>query len=236
MLWTTKFFSDRFIVLFKTNLRDRRLAKHRKTTEYHHGNLREACIKEGIKLLHKRGADKLSLRDIARRLKVSPGAPYRHFANKQDLLAAIATWGFDEFAKYLQSYPKDAVREHHRFRSMGHSFLDFAKDHPDVFRLMFSGKIDDFLAYPELRAAGEKAFAVLYNCIARGREAGEFIDVDCNRISVHAFAMMHGYCTLLLNNRLQSANINDHTAHALLDGMTDDMMFGVLSETMKKQL
>src|SRR5689334_1657694 len=69
---------------------------------YHHGDLRNALIQAGLKILAKEGAQALTLREVARRANVSHAAPYRHFASKEALLAAIAEEGFNEFAARLQ--------------------------------------------------------------------------------------------------------------------------------------
>src|SRR5437867_3059422 len=70
---------------------------------YHHGDLRRSLIQAGREVLAERGVDALSLREVARRAKVSQAAPYHHFANKADLVSAIAQHGFEDFAGALRA-------------------------------------------------------------------------------------------------------------------------------------
>ncbi|NRA67387.1 MAG: TetR/AcrR family transcriptional regulator [Pseudobacteriovorax sp.] len=207
------------------------MGRHRKNEhDYHHGNLRHACIREGIKILKTSTPENLSLRDIARRLKVSPGAPYRHFSNKESLLAAIAAWGFQEFAKYIASGLEEAGGDQLLFfRDMGQSFLNFARDHSVIFRLMFSGIIPDRSKYPELESAGDQAFTVLTDCIEHLKERGIFKDVETRRIAIHTLSFVYGYCSLLLNHRLKDIDISSDDSHILIDQMTEDLLSGILN-------
>src|SRR4051812_36803257 len=97
---------------------------------YHHGNLRPALLRAASKTLEKEGAGALSLRDLARRAGVSHNAPYRHFRDRDSLLAAIATEGFRQLG--------DALRGR-AGKEMGAAYVRFALEHPQQFRLMFGG-------------------------------------------------------------------------------------------------
>jgi len=95
---------------------------------YHHGELRPALLRAAARILEKEGRDAISLRDLARRAGVSHNAPYRHFADRQALLAALAEEGFALLAAALQGKP---------WREQA-AYLRFALANPERFRLMFT--------------------------------------------------------------------------------------------------
>jgi AcrR family transcriptional regulator len=96
---------------------------------YHHGELRPALLRAAAKILEKEGCDAISLRDLARRAGVSHNAPYRHFADRQALLAAVAEEGFALLA---------AALEGKSWREQATAYLRFALANPERFRLMFT--------------------------------------------------------------------------------------------------
>lgn len=115
---------------------------------YHHGDLRGALLRAAGNMLEKQGLASLSLRDIARRTGVSHNAPYRHFPDRESLLAALAAEGFEMLAGALQERPR---------REMGEAYVEFALAHPQRFRLMFGGLVPlqnrDRRAYESLQQA-----------------------------------------------------------------------------------
>ena len=96
---------------------------------YHHGELRPALLRAAAKILEKEGRDAISLRDLARRAGVSHNAPYRHFADRQALLAALADEGFVLLAMALEAKP---------WREQAMAYLRFGRANPERFRLMFT--------------------------------------------------------------------------------------------------
>ena len=100
---------------------------------YHHGTLRAAVLSAAGKLIEKEGLAGLSIREAARRAGVSHNAPYRHFPDRDALLAALATEGFSELEKFLEGRTG---------RAMGEAYVRFALAHPNRFRLMFGGQLD----------------------------------------------------------------------------------------------
>src|SRR5216117_2127251 len=114
-------------------------------TTYHHGNLRTALLRAAGERLEKQGITALSLREAARRAGVSHNAPYRHFADREALLAALAAEGFAMLAERLRGQPG---------REMGEAYVRFALEQPQRFRLMFGGLLP-IARYPELRSAAQ---------------------------------------------------------------------------------
>src|SRR5262245_55034044 len=126
---------------------------------YHHGDLRATILKAAGKLLEKEGLNALSLREVARRAGVSHNAPYRHFPDRDRLLAALAEEGFAELGRALGEAGKRGPRER------GEAYVRFALTHPQRFRLMFGGvlRIGD---HPGLREKAAGAYEGLVSAFS----------------------------------------------------------------------
>jgi len=160
---------------------------------YHHGNLGPALIAAARELLDADGPGAVSLREAARRVGVSATATYRHFQDKDHLLAAVAAEGFREFTDKL-----GAVEQETRgFSSMGVAYVDFAVAHPGLFRLMFGPLLRQRDLYPELGAAADAAFAVLL-AGARRYVGGRGEDVES--VAYAAWSFSHGLARLVLDD------------------------------------
>jgi AcrR family transcriptional regulator len=126
-------------------------------TRRHRGNLPNALRAAARAILDEAGQDEIGLREVARRVGVSATAVYRHFANKEDLLASVAADGFRELAAAIEtgttgSYPVDGV---------GLAYFDFALRKPGLFRLMFGPILIERAKYPKLNEAVSAVFGLL---------------------------------------------------------------------------
>ena len=173
-------------------------AKHKQS--YHHGNLREQLMDVAVVHLRKHGTEKLSLRAIARDLGVSQTAPYRHFKDKDALLAALATDGFQlltqEMNEALAATSDDAISA---LQACGTAYINFARQNPEKYRLMFGRHNIDTSAYPELVSSGQASFNVLQDVIQRGINDGSFKDQPAPLVVNSAWAIVHGLATLILD-------------------------------------
>lgn len=144
------------------------------SSSYHHGDLKAALLQTAGGMLEKQGLASLSLRELARRAGVSHNAPYRHFPDRESLLAALALEGFELLGNALETRPRS---------EMGEAYVEFALAHPQRFRLMFGGLLPghDRRAYESL----QKAFADL----------GE----HAQYAAAAAWALVHGLSHLLLD-------------------------------------
>ena len=149
---------------------------------YHHRDLRAALLREAGKRLEKQGIAALSVREAARRAGVSHNAPYRHFPDRETLLAALAAEGFQVLGQQLE---KTSGRE------MGEAYVRFALAHPQRFRLMFGGQIA-LDKYPELRAAASSAFDRL-------QAAFSGYGGDARTAAAAAWSLVHGLSHLILD-------------------------------------
>jgi AcrR family transcriptional regulator len=170
---------------------------------YHHGNLREALIAAGLKELARSGPGAFSLREVARRVGVAPTAVYRHFAAKDDLLAAIAGECADRIAITMQeavaSAPADDPLE--RFRATGIAYVRFAVAHPEHFRVLgIPGLLErvppDKLAEHQAWQAAER------EVLARAQAHDQFSLVPLDEALLAASALVHGLAMMIVEGRL----------------------------------
>jgi len=133
------------------------------STKYHHGDLRRALVDAATRLVEAGGAFQASLRAIAREAGVSAAAPYHHFADRDALLAAVATEGFDGLRDSMKKGAASASDEDplDRLQAAGIAYVTYAVENPEIFRLMFSGLLAERNRYAELETAASSAFVVL---------------------------------------------------------------------------
>ena len=185
---------------------------------YHHGNLREALVSEGVKLIEEKGVNGLTLREIGVRAGVSRTAAYRHFSDKSDLLAAIGEAAFTEFAAALQTARDHAEGNYYvRLDAMGRAYLKFAAEHRAYYEVMFGVGCDfdkDALSKSE---AGEHAFAVLKGTIQEGQDAGEIRAGDVELMATLVWAFSHGVAMLRFALGLETDTAADQFMSAVSD-------------------
>jgi AcrR family transcriptional regulator len=170
---------------------------------YHHGDLRVALIQAGVAILAEEGTQALTLRAAARRAGVSHSAPYRHFADKEALLAAIAEEGFstlaDQVAAAAARFPGAPLAQ---LEEAGWAYVRFALAHPDHLRVMFGGVIPDPRVHSGLQAAGSRAFSALVSLVQAAQEAEAVVGGNPRQVAVAAWAMVHGLALLLIGNQV----------------------------------
>jgi len=154
---------------------------------YHRGDLRTRLLDVAEELLEEGGVGALSLREVARRADVSHNAPYRHFASKDELLAALAASGFDELAASRAdiSDPRDALVE------SGLAYVRFALEHRALFRLMFSGAV-----------GGESGESAASEVSAAAMMRGAFGDDTPGDALISSWSFVHGLAGLLLDDQV----------------------------------
>jgi AcrR family transcriptional regulator len=172
---------------------------------YHHGDLRNALISEGLKLLEEAGHSDFTLRDLARRVGVSAAAPYAHFTDKSALLAAIATTGFVRLRAALETAVRSDSDPADQFLHMGSAYVRFGMDHPALYKLMFASeelpaRQDE---YPELQAAGEAAFGLLTGMLERMQRRGFLRAGDPEADGLSVWAHVHGLTSLIITGRVE---------------------------------
>ncbi len=189
--------------------------------QYHHGDLRTALIKASLSLVEKHGVQGLALSDAAHLAGVSVAAPYRHFKDKEALLAEIAREGFvmfrDGLAKALETHPEDKVN---RLVEMGVAYVDFALNHRAHFKVMWESGLNKD-KYPEVAEAAYEAFLLL-EAAALSLIPSAAHDQQQALIAA-AWATVHGFASLTIEKDLevvgskQNSVLLRNTLHVLLD-------------------
>jgi AcrR family transcriptional regulator len=161
---------------------------------YHHGDLRAACIESAISLLDEGGESTLSLRAVARRAGVSANAPYRHFRDKNALLAALATHGFHELGRLMKEADNSADPGE-EFLALGQSYVRYALDHPGIFRLMYGHPCSRY--DPEANAAAAESAEVLANRVS------QLVPEESRQaLLIGSWALVHGLASLILDGKI----------------------------------
>jgi AcrR family transcriptional regulator len=188
---------------------------------YQHGDLKEALIDAGLKLLGEGGVEALSLRGAAQLAGVSHAAPYRHYKDKEALLAAIGERGFRLLkASMLAKLAASGARHAHaKLIALGLGYLAFATEHPAYFRLIFNGMMTRPSSPEALLAAALDAFAVLHQTVASGIAAQELRQTDVEVMAFACWSLLHGYTTLVTNGALPgvAAGAEQKLATQLMD-------------------
>jgi AcrR family transcriptional regulator len=161
---------------------------------YHHGDLKAALVDGAVELIVERGVRGFSLAELSRRLGVTVAAPYRHFASRDELLAAVAVRALQAFGEALAAQSSDNDPPAERLAAMAAGYVRFAAEQPALFGVVFGVGLDKKRRYPELREAYEGVEGTFAACVAElcpddPRGADEFGD------AIEATA--HGYAALL---------------------------------------
>src|SRR5947208_973533 len=163
----------------KSTIKSKNLPKEKRSENYHHGNLREAIMETSLELIAAKGVRALTLREIGARLGVSRTAPYRHFADKAALLAALGAVGFKKFGDVLEEARRGAGTTYfEQLDSMGVAYVRFAGQHRAHFEVMFGSDGEELKLDSEGSKVAARAFEILADTIRDGQKAGEIVEGD----------------------------------------------------------
>lgn len=197
---------------------------------YHHTDLREKLLISAKKMLKEHGADGLSIRAIAADAGVSHNAPYRHFANKSELLAALAEDGYrsldEAIIKSVNENPDDTVRQIHESAM---AYVRMGTDTPELFSLMF-GSWMCAADYPGLKSAADKSYQSLLNIVRDGIKRGDIAERDSEPMAAALWATVHGVTVIInadkLSDKEKSAMV-ENTVPAVINVL----LKGILSKS-----
>ena len=191
------------------------------------GSLRDTLVDAAVALIARKGPQGFSLREVARRARVSEAAPYWHFADREALLAAVAERGFVELAKQMMEIWSRPAAPAERFRALGVGYVHFAVAHPSYLRVMFGSEVSDKAVHPALEAAATHTFGLLVQAITECQEAGQVRSGDAQTLAVAAWSIVHGLAALLIDGKLKSYAGSPAAAEQLAHTVTDLFMQGL---------
>jgi AcrR family transcriptional regulator len=201
-----------------------------KKSKYHHGDLRKTLIDVSVDVIDKQGIDALNLRSLASLAGVSSGAPYHHFADRAELLAAIAQEGFEALEAAMVSEGAAAIGDtSERLEALGCAYVMFATSHRGHFRVMFRGDTHSG-ADEALTNSGNRAFQLLCEAIEACQRAGTAPLGDPQPFVLHAWATVHGLATLCVDAGLSRIGIAPEQLAPMITSLTSQM-FSSLART-----
>jgi AcrR family transcriptional regulator len=166
---------------------------------FHHGDLRWALLRAASQLLEREGTAGVGLRAAARLAGVSQTAPYRHFPDREAILAALAEQGLTTLGDRMASAAREAGDPVAALTAIAETYVALAAERPHLFRLLFGPEVADKARYPAVRAAGLRAFDVLIEAIGAGQRAGVVRAGEATELALGLWAAIHGIALLLLD-------------------------------------
>lgn len=166
---------------------------------YHHGDLREALLDATHKLLAENGIDGFTLADACRRAGVSTAAPYRHFADREAVVAALVTRGFNMLEARMRARAADhALGSIDRIVVIGQAYIAFAVDEPALFRLMFR-RPPERDPQAQIALDGDSCFGAVLEAITALQQERGLLSDDQHDLTMPLWALVHGVAMLLID-------------------------------------
>lgn len=190
--------------------------------KYHHGDLKNALIQAGIEILAKEGVSGLSLRKVASRAGVSHSAPYSHFKDKQSLIAAITTESFrqlyEELREAIAPFSSDPKKQ---LTAGALAYAQFALEHTDMFKIMFSGVLEKEKDYPAYVEATRQTFGQVVQVIQACQDAGVLRPAPPEVMAVSVWGQVHGIVSLALEGQISHTVLDRHSVRELVSLAVD---------------
>lgn len=208
------------------NTPGRRPVAAKRSERYHHGDLRSALVAAALELIERAGGGSgWSLREAARLAGVSEAAPYRHFADKNELVATVAQEGFVALEERLAAVSARSPRR--RLVELGVAYVRFAAERPAHYRVMFGRELVDKTAYPGLEEVGARAFEHLRQVVAAGQRAGRLRAGDPRALALTAWSAVHGLASLLVDGQVRVIGLEGRSVEELARHLARDLMRGL---------
>ncbi len=173
-----------------------------KKFKYHHGNLREALLAAALDILSSDGIDGLSLRSLARATGVTQAAPYSHFRDKDELLAAVAETGFQRLALSMAEAATGAKGTQEKIEKLACAYARFATENKPLFGIMFGRELANLKRFPTLAMTAGKSYALISAALAQ-KASGE----DARFLTVAVWSLCHGLTTLIVEEKMSPAQL-----------------------------
>jgi AcrR family transcriptional regulator len=198
-------------------------------SSYHHGNLRESLIETGIELARTQGPDGVVLREVARRTGVSHNAAYRHFADREALLKAVAAAIQDRVAARMRGAPRrhgsPALQARDRLRAVGLGYIKFALDEPGWFTVAFFGAGLPAVADEQFGASRAPPYRALVEALDDMVDTGMLTTRQRKNAEWPCWSTAHGFAELCLHGPLRNASRRE--VESLARRAIDDIVGGL---------
>jgi AcrR family transcriptional regulator len=196
-----------------------------KKKTYHHGDLKNALIKAGVEILAKDGVSGLSLRKVAGRAGVSHAAPYSHFADKQALIAAISTEGFRQLHERVSGVAEEyKTKPSMQLVEVAWTYVQFAMNDRDRFKVMFSGVLEKEKEYPEFVAESQRNFQLVKMIVEANQAAGVLRSGPSDLMALSAWGIIHGFIMLLLEGQIPHTILEQKSLRELVEFQLEQIM------------
>jgi AcrR family transcriptional regulator len=190
---------------------------------YHHGDLRSALLAHALQILRDEGLDALTLRAVARAAGVSQTAPYRHFADRRALVAAVAAVGFRELERAMgEAMANGGGRA--GFRGIASAYVGFGRGNPALYRVMFGSEVANTTELPELAVAARSSLGFVQTGLERLQGVGLVKEGDAAAMAVACWAALHGLVSLILDGQAETVTPD---LDALVETTAQLVMFGL---------
>jgi AcrR family transcriptional regulator len=192
---------------------------------YHRVNLKQSLLDSAVALIGDVGPQAFTLREVARRAGVSHNAPYRHFRDKDDMLAAVAAQGFDRLTEQMKKAMAKGRTAAERLNLAGRGYIQFALQSPQHLLVMFETPVPD-AERPEYAEAGQRAFQTLLDAIVAVQAEGGLPQGDPQPLALVAWSGVHGLAKLAIGGRLpfnarQTLEFAGYLTRVLASGMAN---------------
>ncbi len=195
--------------------------------KYHHGDLKNALIQAGIKILAKEGVGGLSLRKVAKKAGVSHSAPYAHFPDKQSLIAAISTEGFKQLYAELDAAVSPYANDPRRQLEAGAwAYVQFAMNNTDTFNIMFSGVLEKEKDYPAFVESSRKTFERVVDVVRACQDAGVLRPAPAELLAVSVWGQLHGIVSLALEGQISHVVLDRFSVREIVFSALNQMVLG----------
>jgi AcrR family transcriptional regulator len=179
-----------------------RRAIAKRAGSFHHGDLHRALLEGAMLLLEREGPLGVGLRAAARLAGVSQTAPYRHFADKEAILGALAEQGFRELGARMAAAARAHPDPRAALLAIGETYVSLAAERPHLFRLMFGSQVADETRRSAVLDASLQAYGVLLEAIGAAQRAGVLRPGDPGDIALAHWSAVNGVASLIVDGRL----------------------------------
>ncbi len=206
------------------------MTKPKKINTYHHGDLHAALLETSLALIEEKGAQALTIREVARRAGVSHAAPYRHFRDKVDLLHSVAEEGLtmmiDRMRRRMAEHPNDPLM---RFRACGLAYIDLVVQYPSHIRVMFGAAGKEYGRSEKARQTAAAIFDLLLEAIRDCQADGSIRAGNPKDMALAAWSMVHGFAVLYIDRHVIDTGAYEQEVTEMMALVTETLFIGLKS-------